>query len=828
MASGTIDFGIDLGTTNSAIAILRGTITEIIKNSDQNDITPSAVMIDKRNTTRVGKAAKTQLENEGMAGDVFSEFKRQMGKDYTYRFKSAGRSMKPEDLSAEILKSVLSDAQRRFDRVIQAAVVTVPAAFEQRQCAATKSAGELAGLQLCPLLQEPVAASLAYGFQAEVSKAYWLVYDFGGGTFDAAVIKADEGSIHVVNHGGDNYLGGSDIDNAIIDQIIAPILISNYNFPEFSRSNKRWSTAIPVLKRAAESAKIELSASESAYLYDCKIKDDQGNIIELDEIKLNRNDLIRVVEPIVLKSTEICKRVLKEKNLSPSAIERLILVGGPTLAPYFREIIKKQLGIQLDSSVDPLTVVARGAAVFAGTQRLEGQAVKKASIGQFNIDIKYDPIGPDTSFVVRGKVSSPDGVNVDAHSIEFTHTKTNWKSGKIPLKSEGLFKAELIAEKGVQNTFQIELSDSKGIKQISHPSELDYTVGLTITEQPIINSIAISTANNEADVFFKKGDPLPSKRTKIYRTTHSLKKGESGDVLKVPVVEGENELADRNRLLGYLEIMGKSIRRDLPAGQEVEVTLIMDESRTITVKAYLPILDEEIESTIHHDRRISTQDDLLKELAEEIKRLEELRIKADDANDPVAKKLIQQTDELITADDLEGLVAMAGEDPVAAGKAEKLLLELKVHLDGAEDRLKWPALVNEVKEAIEWAEKLVAEHGAEGDADKLESLKGDAEQLIDQKRHDRLSKMKEEILNLGRRILHAQDGWWVGYFNRLEKNKQGMSDQVMAERLFAHGRSSIQKGDVAGLKQAVIQLVGLLPDDVAEIVKRGYGSGISK
>ena len=207
----TIDFGIDLGTTNSAIAVLDGVTTSIIKNNDDADITPSAVQIKKSGTVYVGLKAKKALENPLSWNDAFIEFKRRMGSDYEYEFPASGQRKRPEELSAEILKSLRGDVAQRTGEDVRAAVITIPAMFEQAQCAATKKAGQLAGFEQTALLQEPVAASLAYGFQKEISeKSFWLVFDFGGGTFDAAVMKAEEGDIQVVNHGGDNFLGGAE------------------------------------------------------------------------------------------------------------------------------------------------------------------------------------------------------------------------------------------------------------------------------------------------------------------------------------------------------------------------------------------------------------------------------------------------------------------------------------------------------------------------------------------------------------------------------------------------------------------------------------------
>ena len=166
-----------------------------------------------------------------------------MGTDHIYQFKSSGQNRKPEELSAEILKSLRADVQQRTGELVEASVITVPAAFELHQCDATRKAAQLAGFKESPLLQEPVAAALAYGFQVDQEKAYWLVYDFGGGTFDAAIIKSEEGTIHVAHHGGDNFLGGSNIDWAIVEKLLAPRVAKEFGLADFTRGNKKWMRA---------------------------------------------------------------------------------------------------------------------------------------------------------------------------------------------------------------------------------------------------------------------------------------------------------------------------------------------------------------------------------------------------------------------------------------------------------------------------------------------------------------------------------------------------------------------------------------------------------
>ena len=825
MARTTIDFGIDLGTTNSAISVLRGTITDIIKNNLDNDITASAVYIDKRGSARVGLRAKNRLEDERSADDVYVEFKRRMGTAHEYKYKSSGRILRPEDLSAEVLKSLRGDVQQRLGEDAQAAVITVPAAFEQKQCAATRHAAELAGFAQCPLVQEPVAAALAYGFQAELTKAYWLIYDFGGGTFDSAVIKAEDGTIAVVNHGGDNYLGGSDIDWAIVEQIVLPQLRDDYNLPDISRGNRKWGTVLSVIKRSVEIAKIQLSRSESAYLEDCRFKDADGEEVEL-EFKLTRDALVNIAEPIIMRSVEICKRVLKEKNLSPSAIERTILVGGPTLAPYFRDILQSQLGIPLDFSVDPLTVVARGAAVFAGTQRLERKAESIRRSGQFEIDLKYKPVGADEDPTVRGTVIPAADANVAGCTIEFINEHSHWRSGRIPLKDNGRFKVNLLADKGTQNVFSIEVLDPTGRKIAAEPGSITYTIGLAISEQPIINSIAVALANNEADVFFKKGEPLPAKAMRVYRSTHAVQKGSEEHILNVPVVEGGNELADRNRLLGKLLIKGSAVRRDVPAGSEVEVTLLMDASRLIRAKAYIPMLDEEYEAVIDHNAASPDPARLQDEFENELDRLESIRSKAEDADDGNVESVIDQVESGEEMEAIERLLDAAKADPDAANNAEKRLLEIKVKIDQVEDSIKWPALVSEANQTLDDLDALIDEHGTEQQRERAEKLRQQVEDLIQHKRPEALRRNLERALELHREVLFEQPGFWLGFFNHLIEQRGAMNDQATADRLFNQGQQFIERGNVPGLRNVVAQLLGLIPQEEADAIQRGYQSGL--
>jgi molecular chaperone DnaK len=751
-----------------------------------------------------------------------------MGTPHEYEFVSSGQRKKPEDLSAEVLKELRASVEAKTGEVIQSAVITVPAAFELHQCDATRRAAELAGFKGSPLLQEPVAAALAYGFQIDSEKAYWMVYDFGGGTFDAALIKAEEGMINVVHHGGDNFLGGSDIDWAIIEKIIIPQLSKNYDLPGFARGSSRWGMELKRIKHAVEAAKLELSTKEITTLSGgVAFEDCSGEMIECDEISLNRNDLVRIAEPLISRSIEISQKVLKERNLGLQAVQRVIVVGGPTKAPYFREMLSAGLGIPIDFTQDPLTVVARGAAVFASTQKIDSKLQKKAVVGEFQVQIsdKYNPVGHEADPLIAGKVTSPNELSLKGFTIEFVNRDTKWRSGQIPLNSEGSFMANLLAEKGSRNTFHIELSNGQGTLQKVVPDHVVYTIGAVIEEQPLLKSIGLGKADNSVDWFFQAGMGLPQKKRwpDAHRITIALKAGQAGPLIKIPIVEGESEHADRNRVVGFLAIDSSEVRRDLPVGSEVEITLKIDKSRTIILEAYFPLLDEEFSKQLTIEKMNADPSEITKTLREELQRLNKLKEKAEEAGED---SIVEELEQLESDKDRDEAVRAAKGDAGAAEKAQARVLELQNKLDNVEKKLQWPTLVTEARELQENISKLADDHGNQSQKDNVEDWSEAIDVIVEKKQIDRLTRKLEEGHTIFGQILCSLPSFWVGNFQRMERDRGNFSDTNAAERLFERGREYLQKNNIEGLTDVVRKLWNLMPSDEAEKAQRGVGSTI--
>ena len=818
----TIDFGIDLGTTNSEICVLKGIKPESIRNNLNSAITPSAVYLNKHGVITVGARAKERLEKEESTNDVQIEFKRRMGTDFCYKFLTTGRTMNPKDLSAEVLKSLRGDVQQQLGgEIINAAVITVPAAFEQRQCAATREAAALAGFIQSPLLQEPVAAALAYGFQADVQKEYWLVFDFGGGTFDAALIKAEDGTITVENHGGDNFLGGADIDWAIFKEIVLPQIQSGINLKGFARGADKWKTQLAIVKRSIENAKILLSRQEKSYLEDCCIKDAEGKEHEI-ELEITRDQVVSVAEPIIIRAIDICKKVLQDKKLGAEDIGKLILVGGPTLAPYFREILKSNLPVSIDYSVDPMTVVAQGAAIFAGGQRLEGDAAPKAKGQQFNVKLIYSPIGPDENPRIKGIVSSPAGAPIDGFTIELVQQKNGWRSGKIPIKA-GAFIAVLLAEKGYPNEYALELCDATGIKQETVPDRLTYTIGASSTEQILPVTVLIALVDNTGDSIFKKGDPLPNKTTRVYKSTCTVIKGDATSKLIIPVAEGENFRADRNRLLQSFVVSGDMINRDIPAGADVELVVTVDASRIMRLKAFIPVLDEEFEAKIDYNQHSPDVLILQKGVTAEKSRLKDIESQVKDSGGESDQDQLLKMQQKIKA--IDELLTNAG-DPDAASQAETRLLELRVGIDQLEDSMKFPTMLKEVQDVFEKLSESVEEAGTPTQKSMVAKWREELNVIAEKQDAERLRRLQGKILDMHRGFLQQDPDFWKGFLVYLYEKRSSMRDQAAAERLFSLGVQHIEGNNVQGMASVGRQLLQLLPPDEAAAAQGGYGSTI--
>ena len=368
--------GIDLGTTNSCVAVMEGGDPVVIPNSEGARTTPSVVAINKNGERLVGQVAKRQAVTNPTE-TVFS-VKRFMGRhyqevtseiaNYPYKVKSGangdvrvelgGKDNSPAEISAMILQKMKQTAKDYLGQKVTQAVITVPAYFNDSQRQATKDAGKIAGLEVLRIINEPTAASLAYGLDKKKDEKI-AVFDLGGGTFDISILDIGDGVFEVRSTNGDTHLGGDDFDKRIMDYLVA----------EFKKSDgidlSRDPMAIQRLKEAAEKAKIELSSTLETNINLPFITADQSGPRHLN-ISLSRAKYEQLVDDLIERTVEPCKKALADAKLTPAEINEVVLVGGMTRMPKVQEIVKKLFGREPHKGVNPDEVVAIGAAIQGG------------------------------------------------------------------------------------------------------------------------------------------------------------------------------------------------------------------------------------------------------------------------------------------------------------------------------------------------------------------------------------------------------------------------------------------------------------------------------
>jgi molecular chaperone DnaK len=818
MTRETVDFGIDLGTTNSAIAVSTDSGAAVVRNNNEVEYTPSAVNIGKSGTVFVGKKARDRVEADPL--NTHSEFKLQMGmRDVHRTFQDSGRKMTPEELSAEVLKSLRADVRSKLEEEISAAVITVPAAFELDQCDATRRAAALAGLDFAPLIQEPTAAAWAYSAHAVSvpAKCFWLVYDFGGGTFDAAVVQVQDGEFTVVNHAGDNFLGGKLIDWTIVEELLVPAVNADSGLPSVDRAHPGSRGNIAKLKIAAENAKIELSHQEVAEI--------QVDLTDRDNRQLpffhviTRADVERLALPLYRRSIELCRRALSEKGLKSGDIDRVVLVGGATIAPALRRLLadpEEGLGIPLDHSLDPVTVVARGAAIFARTQRIPRDVVRRpVATGHVRLDFENQPTGRATDPLFGGRAVATDRDDWTGYTIEFVNNvqQPAWRSGQVPLTQAGTFTTRLHAL-ATTNTFDIEFRTPAGSLVPTDPATTSYQqVVIEGGESTLSHSVGVWLENNDVGLILKKGAELPATKRIVLETTVDVRRGRNAGLIRVPIVEGERPRADRNTVIGQLDIRPDEVKRDVPAGSDIEVSITIDRSFRPHVDIYVPVLDEEFEIAVELGRTAAPGiQELRRHSAALDEQYERLRASANGSNAARAKELLDElaTRGLLT--EIRQTMESAEVNPDARSAALAQIQEAESLLDQAEQALKLPELLAEAQETRQWVRELTDEAG---DANSKRDAR-DAERKLDAAAAEGdmtvVNHQISVLRNIGLGVLESTGELPAIRFNSLKEYFAGSTDPRV-QRLLREGDTALARGDSNSLTAIANELARMIPPD---------------
>jgi molecular chaperone DnaK len=534
--------GIDLGTTNSCVAVMEGGTPTVIANAEGARTTPSVVAFKDNGERLVGQVAKRQAITN--PDKTISSIKRHMGTDY--RVEVEGKKYSPEEISAMILQKLKADAEAYLGETVTEAVITVPAYFNDSERQATKNAGKIAGLNVMRIINEPTAASLAYGLDKTDNAHKILVYDLGGGTFDVSILELGDGVFEVKATNGNTHLGGDDFDNKVMNYI-ADTFKADTGID--LRADKM---ALQRIMEAAEKAKIELSTSLTTSINLPFVTADATGPKHID-MTLSRAKFDELTHSLVDDTIEPMKKALKDSGLTMNEIEKVVLVGGSTRIPAIQEAVKKFTGKEPSKGVNPDECVAMGAAVQAGVLTGEVKDILLLDVTPLTLGIetlggvatplieRNTTIPARKSQIFSTAADSQTSVEINIVQGERKMANANKTLGRfvlsdIPAAPRGIPQIEV--------TFDI---DANGILNVSAKDKgTGKEAKITITASTNLSDDEIEKAVNDAEKFASEDEKLKEKidvknqaDTTLYQTEKTLK--DLGDKVstedKAPVEE---------------------------------------------------------------------------------------------------------------------------------------------------------------------------------------------------------------------------------------------------------------------------------------------------
>jgi molecular chaperone DnaK len=570
--------GIDLGTTNSCVAVMEGGEPIIIPNAEGNRTTPSVVAFAKDGERLVGETAKRQAITN--PDRTIMSIKREMGKDYKKNID--GKDYTPQDISAMILQKIKMDVENYLGETVTDAVITVPAYFTDSQRQATKDAGKIAGLNVQRIINEPTAAALAYGMDKDEGQHKIMVFDLGGGTFDVSVLELGDGVFEVLATRGNNHLGGDDFDQVLIDYIAE----------EFKKENgvdlRQDNMSLQRLKEAAEKAKKELSSVMSTNVNLPFITATASGPLHLN-VDITRAKFEELSVHLVEQTLEPIKSALKDAGLSPSDIEKVILVGGSTRIPAVQEAVKKLIGRDPQKDINPDECVAIGAAIQGGV--LSGEVKDLLLLDVTPLSLGIETLGGVTTRLIERNTTIPtrksqifttaadNQTSVDIHVLqgERQMASDNVTLGRfqltgIPPAPRGIPQIEV--------TFDI---DANGIVNVSAK---DLGTGkeqkITITASTNLSDEEIDKKVKEAERFAeedkKKKEAIEVRNnadSMVYQTEKTLKE-----------LEGKISEEEKSKVEGKLSELKKALERDNIEEIKTKTEELTQEFYSISQKMY--------------------------------------------------------------------------------------------------------------------------------------------------------------------------------------------------------------------------------------------------
>lgn len=829
MARLKIDYGIDLGTTNSAICRMEKGEPVVIKTDVLKDTMPSCVSFTKRQSVKAGDSAFNDMKSDKRraskagkkeASNAYVEFKRTMGTDTKYKSTHMGRDYSSEELSAEVLKTLKSFVT---DENISSVVITVPAKFTVGQKTATLEAAKMAGFTKCELLQEPIAAAMAYGLTTESKDGIWMVFDFGGGTFDAALLKVEDGIMQVFDTEGDNYLGGKNLDYAIVDNIIIPYLQKNFVLDDTLANDEKKDVLRDAMKTFAEEAKNQLSFRDK---YDILSnlgdlgEDEDGEEMELD-LTVSQSDVFDVMRPYFQKAVDICKDLVSRNHLSSSQINKLILVGGPTHSPLIRQMLKDQITPNVDTSIDPMTAVATGAALYASTMDAVVDE-KEIKVGTVKLEIGYESTSVEQTEWVSAKLAA--GSSFSKVYVVLERSDKAWSSGKVEVDATGnVIEANLLESK--PNSFAIIAYDEQGNKVPCFPEEMTIIQGSKPPQAPLPYNIGIAVWSDakKRPVFrmakgLEKNKPVPAVGViNDLKTTNKLRPGVETDKLRIPVYQVDDFKGAEGRSASLYEyvadvlITGEDVESLITEDSTIDVTLKVDTSEQMTIEVHFLATDTTVEKKLGTGMKQSIEDAakvINRDLAEAQRSVDRLNGSG------------------VNTDELQNKLDAVKNEAANSSEKKAVLQHLKEVLrkiEDLDDATEWDRLEAELRNNFERLEKAQNDLGNDKTAQIVNQLRQQTDQVIRSKDVKIGNEVLEQINSLYTHL--ALPYICMGFIQHYHERFSSIhwTDSGRARQLLNRGLEAIKDNPkVETLHLIVCSLIDLMPEDEVEIdIPRG-------
>ena len=805
--------GIDLGTTNSTICIYDGQTTTVLKSSSQNDVTPSAIYIDKR-SRYVGQRAYDQAPFQ--PNNTALLFKRFMGTSTPIEIKALELKMTPVECSSEILKTLFSylpEEIRESDET--GTVITVPAAFNQMQKDATMQAANSAGIAKVSLMQEPVAAVMSIMKNSPMNGTF-LIYDLGGGTLDIAIAQSMNNKVSLLAHGGIAMCGGRDIDRKIVDNIVLPWLCSTFSLPEPLSKFQDYGKFVRVASWAVEKAKIELSANEETRIVlsenELRMNDLDDNEMYLD-IPFDRSQLNILIEDVIAKTIEASREIITNAGITTNDIEKIVFIGGPTKYNDLRKKVSSELGLPAESNIkiDPMTAVAEGASIFGesidwSTEDHTRKSVREQLDISSDIDIKFNFISRTSNNNTYVGIITTDK-NVNRFDIQIDSLDTGWTSGKTNVKN-GL-SIEIPLFKNGENHYKIFVFDSLGGSVAIPNNRITITkTSATIDAIPASHSVGIEALEKESKIskliyLVHQGDHLPVKGQLKFSAASTLKAGDPSS-LNFKVWEGEipHPIQD-NRPIGVMKISGLDFDDSiiLPGAEIICDYEIMD-SGNIVLEVSVPSIQGMFRNDKSFYVRQESEQDFLKiipRIKEEANmvnnRIEKIKKNITDSRLEKALELVFP----IAQGDIENV------DPETAKKNQDLIFDAKKILSQVREAHLTEIRTQELNQAQDIYLDFCQEHASETENNTFESLCRTATRAITN-RNGEFENLISNLRDLTLDVLWRQDWFIIDRFKRLTASDTFFSDKQKFMQLKALGNQSINNDEIETVKNILSQL----------------------